>query len=41
MIDAMGIFRTTIGVENPLRAGEIHELTVTADIGTTVRVAVA
>ena len=39
MIDGMGIFRTTIGVENPLRAGEIHELT--ADIGTTVRVAVA
>ena len=34
MIDAMGIFRTTIGVENPLRAGEIRELSdVMVDTG--------
>jgi predicted aspartyl protease len=26
MFDDMGIFRTTVGVENPLRAGDIREL---------------
>ena len=34
MFDEMGIFRTTVGVENPLRAGDIRELSdVMVDTG--------
>jgi predicted aspartyl protease len=34
MFDDMGIFRTTVGVENPLRAGDIRELSdVMVDTG--------